>query len=157
MCQWDGSSNIHCGIILEKKTKKQVRYYQLCLLPPSRSIYQDGKICNLIRVPSIPDSHCKWRWPQPWTGKACHWDRHRPHRDSERFQKPLLGSGAGSACVPFLHPAPAAQQTAGRAGMIKGEQHSCIKSTRKCHSALLSSLQSSATTEGATQGGPVSA
>lgn len=117
---WDHHRQIHCGIKIRKKTT--LRYKQLCLLPPRKCIYREMEnrlACQSLS--STPDSHCKWRWPRPWTGRACRWDRRTPRRGPEHFQNPPLRPGAGSACAPSQHPAPAAQETAWRARTTQGE------------------------------------
>lgn len=124
MCKWDLSTEIITdrSTVLWRSEKSTLRYKQLCLLPPRKCIYREMEnrlACQSLS--STPDSHCKWRWPRPWTGRACRWDRRTPRRGPEHFQNPPLRPGAGSACAPSQHPAPAAQETAWRARTTQGE------------------------------------
>lgn len=110
------SSQLHCGVKINLKKQNP----QLCLLPPRKCV--NGQMENWwLCLSSTLDSHCKWRWPPPWRGRAYRWDRRRPQRDPGRFRKPLLRSEVGAACAPSQRPAPAAQQTAWRARTIQGE------------------------------------
>lgn len=110
------SSQLHCGMKINKLKKKPLSC--ACCLP--ENVWTDRwKIDDCLS--STLDSHCKWRWPPPWRGRAYRWDRRRPRRDPGRFRKPLLRSEVGAACAPSQRPAPAAQQTAWRARTIQGE------------------------------------
>lgn len=132
MFQWDLSTEIIIDPLWYKDKKKNSYIYIYiynncaCCLPEDASAEMENRLpCQSLS--SSLDSRRKWRWPQPWTGRACRWDRRRPRRDPEHFQKPLLGPRAGSACTPSQHPAPAAQQTAwGRKGQYKENNRAAL-------------------------------
>lgn len=106
---WAVTSVTHCGI-------KILKYKPLCFLPPTRCIYWGMENPKPYQAHSSnPDPRRTWRWPRPWTGRAFRWGKRTPRRDPEHFQKPLLRSGASSACAPSRHPAPAAPPPARRA------------------------------------------